>query len=346
MGSVKDVLVLEEPKEDKLGKGRFIFSDRYSVFDYGEMPDLIEGKGASLCLISAFFFEKLEEEDIGNHFIGVVEDGKVKRFDEVENPSSIMEIELVRVLKPQKVDSGYDYSIFKSERGNFLIPLEVIYRNVLPEGSSVFRRLERGEVTLEQLGLKKYPTPGEVLEKPLLDVSTKLEDRDRYISWDEAMEISGMNVEEIERLREITLKVNDIISKEVSKAGIRNEDGKLEFAFDMNRNLIVVDTFGTPDECRFSCDGFQISKEILRKYYRTTEWYRKLEQVKGKENWRELAGAPPKLPEDLRNAVSDMYKACCNEITGRRFFDVESLRNIVKLIKEIMEDNYESRTGN
>jgi phosphoribosylaminoimidazole-succinocarboxamide synthase len=336
MGSVKDVLVLEKPEGNKLGKGCFVFSDRYSVFDYGEMPDRIDGKGASLCMISAFFFEKLESKEIKTHYIGVVENGTVRRFDEVEKPSGIMEIKLVRVLKPQRTN-GYDYSIFKKENGNFLIPLEVIYRNVLPKASSVFRRLEKGEVTLEQLGLKKYPVAGEELEEPILDVSTKLESEDRYVSWEEAMEISGLSREEVNTLKEITLKVDEIITKEASKAGIRNEDGKIEFAFEANRELIIVDTVGTPDECRFSCGGVEISKEILRKYYRATDWYKQLERVKGRKNWRAVIGRPPKLPEELKKAVSDMYKACCNEVVRRNLFDVDNLKDIVRLIGELTE---------
>lgn len=340
MGSVKDLIVIKEPKADELGLGRFVFSDRYSVFDYGRMPDEIEGKGASLCLISAFFFEKLEEKGIGTHYIGLVENGRVKRFDEIDEPTNIMEIKLVRVLKPEKRNEHYDYSIFKRERVNFLIPLEIIYRNSLPEGSSVFRRLERGDITLEQLGLDHYPKPNERLEKPILDVSTKLEDRDRYISWDEAKDISGLSDEELEEIKNITLKINEIITKEVEKVGITNDDGKIEFAFDDDRKLMVVDAVGTPDECRFSFEGIQISKEVLRKWYRKTDWFKKLENVKGEPNWREMAGEPPKLPEDLLRAVSDMYKACCNEITGRKLFDVESLKDVVKRLKELNRYEY------
>lgn len=342
MGSVKDVVIKEEPTANKSGKGVFIFSDRYSVFDYGEMPDLIEGKGKSLCMISAYFFERLEEENIKNHYLGVVENGKVKRLEEVQEPSNLMQTKIVRVLKPEKTD-GYDYSIFRKEKSNFLIPLEVIYRNTLPEGSSIFRRLERGEISLEQLGLTSPPSPGEILKKPLLDVSTKLESEDRYLSWDEAMKISGLSEDELEKLKEITLHVNKIITESTEKAGIKNEDGKLEFAFDAEREMMVVDVVGTPDECRFSFDGIQISKEVLRKYYRRTEWYTMIEKLKGNERWREEAGRPPKLSEELRNAVSSMYKACCNEITGIRFFDVDSLKKVVKEIKEIL---YESSTRN
>ncbi|MBO8179479.1 MAG: phosphoribosylaminoimidazolesuccinocarboxamide synthase [Archaeoglobus sp.] len=330
MGSVKDLIVLREPT-DKPGLGRFIFSDRYSVFDYGEMPDKIEGKGKALCMVSAFFFEKLEEEGIKTHYVGLVEDGKVKSFDEVGSAVNEMEIKLVRVVKPE---SGY--SIFKKLKGNFLIPLEIIYRNSIPEGSSLLRRIERGEVKPEDFGLSKIEA-GMRLEKPIIDFSTKLEDVDRYLSHAEAKEISGLTDDEFEALKELVVRVNEIITREVGKAGLTNEDGKIEVALDEERNLMVVDAVGTPDECRFSMDGFEVSKELLRKYYRKTEWYEKVKQLKGKEGWREAVGKPPSLPEEVKEGISNLYKAFCNEIVGKRLFDAPRLKEVISHLKEVLE---------
>ena len=61
MGSVKDLKVIKPAEQNSLGVAHFHFSDRYSVFDWGEMPDLITKKGQALCVIGAYFFEKLEE---------------------------------------------------------------------------------------------------------------------------------------------------------------------------------------------------------------------------------------------------------------------------------------------
>ena len=59
------------------GTGRFLFSDRYSVFDWGEMPDHIDGKGAALCLMGAYCFEQLEKKGVKTHYHGLVdENGK------------------------------------------------------------------------------------------------------------------------------------------------------------------------------------------------------------------------------------------------------------------------------
>ena len=339
MGSVKDLVVLEEPKKDKEGAGEFIFSDRYSVFDWGEMPDLIEGKGKAICIMGAYFFEKLEKEGgVKTHYEGVIdpEDGKLKKLSEVKNPPDRMRIKLLRVIKPAFRNGKYDYSAYKTERGNFLIPLEIIYRNSLPEGSSVFRRLREGKLKLEDLGLSEMPKPGQKLEKPVIDVSTKLEEIDRYISWEEAKEISGLSDEEVQKLRELSLLANELITKRTSEVGISNEDGKFEFGFSPEREIIFVDVLGTPDECRFIFQGMQISKEILRKFYRNTPWYEEIEEAKRKDpvNWRKLVKSPPPpLPSDLKNFVSELYMSCCNEITGREWFKVQDLSSIVSALK-------------
>ena len=336
MGSVKDLEILKSPSE-KLGIGRFHFSDRYSVFDYGVMPDLLENKGKAQCMLSAHFFELLEKEGIATHYIGVVEEGKAKRLDELGEPSNVMEVKLVNVHRPERRGDGYDYSIFQSLKGNFLIPLEIIYRNSLPEGSSIFRRLKRGEISLKDLGLDEMPEPGQRLERPIVDFSTKLEDVDRYLSREEARRISGMSDGEFDEVVNLTLKVDELITRETGKAGIENEDGKIEIAFDENRELMIVDALGTPDECRFSFNGIEMSKEVLRRYYRNSDWFRRIEKGKEEEGWRKIVGRPPKLSEELKKAVEEMYMSACNEITGRRFFDSPSLKHVMKKISEFME---------
>jgi phosphoribosylaminoimidazole-succinocarboxamide synthase len=143
MGSVKDLQVIQKPTQDAMGIGRFLFSDRYSVFDWGEMPDHIPNKGAALCLMGAYCFERLEAKGVQTHYRGLVnEKGKAVKVDELTQPSSIMEVSLVNVYKPQtSIVNGkivHDYSLYTPSLKNCLIPLEIIYRNGLPEGSSVF----------------------------------------------------------------------------------------------------------------------------------------------------------------------------------------------------------------
>ena len=342
MGSVKDLEVVKKPTIDSMGVGRFHFSDRYSVFDWGEMPDLIDGKGVALCMMGAYCFERLEERGVRTHYRGLVDKrGRVVRFDDLEEPSNIMEFNLVNVYKPKAyVQDGklkYDYSVYTPNLRNFLIPLEIIYRNGLPEGSSVFKRLEQGLVTLEELGLDHYPQAGEKLKKPIFDVSTKLEEGDRYVSWTEAQQIAGLTDSELEEVKALSLKVDETITEMASRAGLVNEDGKIELAFDPLRRLMVVDVVGTLDECRFTYNGLHVSKEIARIYYRKTKWGRDVEEAKKKaaeegiEDWKKLVKTkPPKLDPKLETIISEIYLATTNEVTKKKLLAVPKLADIIK----------------
>ena len=224
MGSVKDLETVKKPTRNDMGIGRFHFSDRFSVFDWGEMPDQIEGKGEALCLMGAYCFEQLEKKGVRTHYRGLVNKGKVVSFQEIEEPTSIMEVNLVNVYKPEKRPANekveYDYRFFTPNLRNYLIPLEIIYRNGLPEGSSVFKRLELGKVTPKDLGLDHSPKPGERFAEPIFDVSTKLEETDRYLIWEEAKRIAGLTDQEVTDVKTMLENVNNTIDEIASRAGI------------------------------------------------------------------------------------------------------------------------------
>jgi phosphoribosylaminoimidazole-succinocarboxamide synthase len=348
MGSVKDLQVITKPTQTEMGAGRFVFSDRYSVFDWGEMPDHIEGKGAALCLMGAYCFEQLEVLGVKTHYRGLVnEKGKAVKVAELKAPSNLMEVALVNVYRPKTSVTGgkiiHDYSIYASALKNCLIPLEIIYRNGLPEGSSVFKRLAQGKVTLADLGLDHQPQPGETLSKPIFDVSTKLEETDRYVTWAEAQKIAGLTDKELGDVKAVLLKADETITKAATNAKLKNEDGKIELAFDNKRKIMIVDVLGTLDECRFTFNGVHVSKEVARQFYKKTAWYNDLEAAKkesearGIQDWKALCKSrPPKLDKKLKTVISQMYMSVANEMSGVNMFDTPKLAKVIAEYKEYM----------
>ncbi len=308
MGSVKDLKVIEEPKEDKEGVGVFEFSDRYSIFDYGEMPDEIEGKGEALCLMGAYNFKELEKDGTKTHFIELEDRDKMK-------------VKMVNVITEG----------LPEDPKNMMVPLEIIYRNYLGEGSSVFRRLDKGKIEPEDLGLESYPEVNEKLDPPIIDFSTKYEKFDRYFkNLEEVRDHTGFKQNRIDHIKEKALEINDFINQRAKELGWKHLDGKMETALDRNGELMLADVLGTLDEDRFEYKGVKLSKEMLRRYYRETEWSEKIEEAKDndlpKEDWPE----PPELPKRLIDFVSDMYKAACNAWTGEDHFDVKDLDELIK----------------
>lgn len=335
MGSVKDLTIIEEPTKNELGTGFFEFSDRYSVFDWGKMPDHIPNKGSSLAIITTHFFEILRKRGIPNHYLGAVINGDTLDFSKVDKPFNTIKVKLVRVIKPQIKDNKYDYSVYKDISKNFLLPMECIYRNSVPQGSSFWERYNRGEIDYEH-----EITPNVPLEKPILDVSTKLEKTDRYITWDEAKQYADLDLDQIAEIKSLLSNVNHIITEETKKAGIINQDGKLEFAIDDKGFIMVVDALGTLDECRFLFKGIALSKEIIRKYYRKSKWYEETKKAKEKneKDWKNLVKIKPEpLPVELKNLVSEMYQSVANLISEKKFFDVPSLDEIVEKLSKIVD---------
>ncbi len=126
---------------------------------------------------------------------------------------------------------------------------------------------------------------------------------------------------------------------------MKNEDGKIELAFDDKRKLMVVDVLGTLDECRFTYNGVHVSKEVARQFYKNTNWYSDLEQAKkdaeakGIQDWKALCKSqPPKLDIKLKTVISQMYMAAANEMTGHRLFDAPKLAQVIDDYKAYMSE--------
>ncbi len=342
MGSVKDLEILKKPTETEMGRGRHIYSDRYSVFDAKKMPDDIDYKGMSLCLQAANFLEEAEKIGLKTHYIGLVnENGKIIYLDEVDEPVNTMEVELVNVLQPPFENNAYNYSAYKRIPAFkvLLSPGEFIYRNSLPEGSSIFRRLEAGEITLEDLGLDHYPVSGERLKKPFLDVSTKLEPQDRYLKWKIFQDMIGLSDISLSETQRILSKSNDLTTKIADRADLLNEDGKIELIYDAMGDLRISDEgCCTLDACRLvTRKGTRISKEAARQYYNKTAWYKDAEIAKkaakasGIEDWRTICKTPiPKMDPVLKGIISNMYTSATNGMLRKNIFDAPRIDEVEK----------------
>ncbi|ADQ66231.1 phosphoribosylaminoimidazole-succinocarboxamide synthase [Halogeometricum borinquense DSM 11551] len=341
MTSVKEFRVETDPTADELGRGRFVFTNQYSVFDWGEMPDHVPKKGASLCTMGAFNFELLEVNDIPTHYVGVIEDGETTDLKECESPPTEMVIELTQVPDlPYVGGSGadaYDYDAYhEAADENYLIPLEIVFRNTVPVGSSL---RTRGEPADYGLDADAWPDEAVSLPEPVVEFSTKYEEQDRYLDREEAESIAGRA--ELDRLEELALSVNHILNERAERAGFTHEDGKIECLYH-DGTIKVADVVGTFDENRFSYDGQEVSKEVVRQYYKRTdpEWVEAVSEAKdrsreeGVADWRTLCEkSPDNLPASVLTAVSEMYAAGTNGYTDSEWFDAPTIEDAVERVR-------------
>ncbi|MFH1895459.1 MAG: phosphoribosylaminoimidazolesuccinocarboxamide synthase [archaeon] len=319
MGSVKDLTVLKKASEKNFGEGIFSFTDDYSVFDFGKMPQTIPGKGESLCRMAVYNFEKIAEAGINTHFGDFVSPNKMK-------------VKLVQVIFPQERK-------LTEKDSNYLIPLEVVFRNMLPEGSSLLARFREGKAKPSDYGLKSIPLANTFFEKPLIEFFTKLEPVDRLLSETEAKTMSALTENQLNEIKSIALKVNSFLNKKAFSLGLVHADGKIELAFSPERKLILVDVFGTLDENRFLFNGVHASKQIARDYYLTTDWGKELSEAKKSGKPKEDWPVPPDLPSKLLELISEIYSATAQEWINEKFASARPLKKVIVEYKELKEKN-------
>lgn len=286
-GKVKDVY----SEGDRL---RFEFTDKISVFDK-PIPSMIPHKGSVLCKLSAFWLE-MTKDIIENHFIELKADNEmvVRKFDIIDEPTT--------------------------ESSNFLIPLEFIVRHYM--AGSFHRRLTDGRADPEDYGIEEVEY-GMKLPRPVFDVTTKFEKVDRLLDTEEALRIGGITMEELENIKDSILRIDSFIAGSAVGGGLIHVDGKKEFAMDADRNPVLVDTFGTPDEDRFwdfeayaQGEQIELSKEFVRKWYIDSGYHQSLKDARS----RGAAEPPiPGLPNEMINKASELYVSMYKRLTGEEF---------------------------
>ena len=290
----------------------FEYSDRYSIFDWGEMPDQLEGKGVALSIMGKSFFQYLENpKNWQNLFLSEIinetfsleylqnlkesvlfkkycESGLKHHADLLDKTylwnSPYLKVKNISIIRPTLGDNHqYQYADFKDSPVNTLVPLEIIFRIGLPEGNSLTKRLGNNQLQWNEFGFSKIPSTGKLLKKTIIDFSTKLEKGDRYLSYLEAQEIAGLNQGEWSELHQMTHLIALNLFTIHHQLGLELWDGKIEVAFikntDGSRSFMLVDSIGI-DELRLLYKEKSFSKEFLRETYKYSEWYKNLELAK------------------------------------------------------------------
>ena len=342
MTSVKNFRIEEEASQDSLGRGIFEFTDDYSVFDWGKMPDQIPDKGASLCTMGAFNFELLAENGVPTHYEGVIVGNDVVPLDEALGSGDApreMAIELTTVPDLPFEDGSYDYEHYYDAVGShYLVPLEIVFRNRVPVGSSLRSRSEPAEFDLD---FDSWPDEPVDLPEPVIEFSTKYEEQDRYLGRGEAEEIAGPA--SIEDLESVARKVNRLVTEQAKTGGLDHQDGKIECLYD-DGEIRVADVVGTLDENRFSRNGQQLSKEVIRQYHKRTqpEWVEAVSEAKSRANaqgvadWKSLCETQPEpLDEAVIQTARDLYCSGTNTYIRKDIFDAPPLDDVLETIREL-----------
>ena len=369
--SVKLIQIIEEPTRDSPGVADFTYKPVFSVFDYGTIVPPTALDNSTVCLMAAFNFELLEEQGIPTHYLGLVtDDGELITAREAIQRSTTgapvpttMRLKFVNRVKPTFTpEQGWDYSMFTDpETRAYVHPLEFISRNSLPEASSVWGRIERGEVTLADFGLPSDFKKGDTVPddlRPLLDYSTKFEPDDRYISRAVAQGLVGVSDARFARINGGTRQASNLMTDYATSVGFTRHDGKVEWitwydpvAEEGNIHDALGDAVCTWHEDRLVTHGVGISKQRIRNKVASLNprWYGDIKASKarakaeGVEDFRTLMDPSitytSPTPEFF-GAVNTLFRAGTNQWVGadvyRLFpgFGNDRMQNLEQAVEE------------
>jgi phosphoribosylaminoimidazole-succinocarboxamide synthase len=264
----------------------FHFSDRYSVFDWGEMPDKIPGKGAALARFNCLVFLFLEKNGIKTHLLG-------------SDQSDTIRVKPFRVTKESSILTTAE---------NVFVPLEIIFRWGVAQGSSLLSR--SGEFRL----FDRFTTP-------MIEFTTKLERLDRPLTYPAAYELSGASEAEWDELIARASQIARLLKQFFESHQITIWDGKIELALGERahgtREIVLVDTIG-PDELRLSFNGVPLSKEVIRNFYAKTPWFQELLKAKRTYgvDFKQNVSSPEPMPRDFLFEVQNLYRELPECIQG------------------------------
>jgi phosphoribosylamine--glycine ligase len=331
-GSVKNLRTLNE-KEIV-----FEFTDDFSVFDWGKMPDPIPGKGRSLLLLASYFFRELSHpaswqsffrsvlaiEALGSDFeklparLAALAPTLRRELESVglrscfrgtfpkgTEPQGLV-VEAFRGIPPKPVEAGgatrFDYSDAPKNAPSALIPLEVVFRHALTDKSSYFERNPKTELR-----------SGHRFVMPLIEYFTKLEPTDRFISTEEdACTVGRITSEKLSDVELRTVFLSLWLRRECELRGLDLIDGKFEWGFDSEGRISLADAIG-PDELRLVEGSDRLSKEFLREYYRDSKWFAEIQELKKanrqEHGWQKLVREPaPRLPREGLARATSLYR--------------------------------------
>ena len=268
-GKVRDIYDVDD---DHL---LIVTSDRISAFDV-VLPDPIPGKGNVLTTVSNFWFARTENL-VANHLTGRSLDSIGLGNDEARQLEGRAIV--VRKLKP--------------------LPVEAIVRGyIIGSGWKDYQRT--GAVCGIELpaGLQQ----AQQLPEPIFTPSTKAEagEHDENISFAETVELLGAEL--AEKVRTLSLTIYREAAEYAAERGIIIADTKLEFGFDGNGELYLIDEVLTPDSSRFwPADSYRtgisppsFDKQYVRDYLETLDWNK---QAPG-----------PALPEEVIRQTAAKYR--------------------------------------
>lgn len=295
------------------------FSDRYSVYEWGEMPDEIQGKATALAFLAWFFFDHLGNPaswQDASLFPGLADDPQLRQLAQQGLPhhmiglagGDLRPLTLDReILSPSKhlLVRALSYPMIEDDNVTAVGPDRVL---PLALRFEIAGKGARPGVTLHACGASCT-----------------------VLSTEEAAVKCGLPVSEMTQLCRLAELTAMRLAATFDGIGIRLTAGKLQFAVTGGeggrREFMLVDSLG-PDDLALEAGGVRLSQDVLEHSYRGSVWHTSVERAKQmaaereERDWKricleELKAHPPLLSPIVKEKAAMVYKSLAKALCER-----------------------------
>lgn len=311
----------------KPGQSPYIleFSDRYSVYEWGEMPEDIQGKATGLAFLAWFFFDHL---------------GRAESWQDASLfPATVDQAELARLrangMPHHMIDlAGGDLRPLLLDR-EVLSPSKLLLVKPLAYPNAEDPKATVGEARVLPVQIRFEFTRGHAM--PGVTILAECETSCIVKTVEEAANKCRLSPAEMTRMAKLGELVALRLRATLSDIGIDLTSGKLTFAVTgsaTSLEFMLADSLG-PDTLTLECDGVRISQDVLCQGYRGTNWLLAVEKAKsmaaerGERDWKricteELKSHPPLLSPIVKEKAAMVYqglaRALCERYHGKSIF--------------------------
>lgn len=340
---------------------RLASANQWKQLDHQDLADHLSGDDLKR-LWDGDLLDQLRNRGASTHHIGLIDpETHLVTSDPIE--SNVVLIREFPVIRPVHFSFGgkpaWDYHAYQAANTK-LLAIEHIFRLGSPAGSSIEQRYRAASAVgdsrriLAATGLDRPIVPWGRFSHMIYDCSTKYEDHDRYVEWQEAVHISGVAHEQFESVIDLLSLCTIMVSRLFSSLGFILWDIKWEAAVDSD-DIVVVDTVDH-DSIRITSDTIldgrhcfaHFNKQAIRDYYRILhpDWLAAIVDAKARSEsdpfarpFREILDVGvasgiypdcPALDPVFARIQSEKYNAVSSGIACEGLVDQNLIRGLVE----------------
>jgi phosphoribosylaminoimidazole-succinocarboxamide synthase len=153
---------------------------------------------------------------------------------------------------------------------------------------------------------------GAPLVAPLFEIGPRNATRADYFRSDDERLLKIAEI--VSLMKDISVLADRLVSEVMTPHGIVHVDGKKEFAFSPDGDVMLVDVFATVEEDRFwrifpNGQRVEFSLDPLRRYYEANGWKQRIQDGSSGQQKLLLPPPPVSLCDDLAQAYQEIRVA-------------------------------------